>query len=127
MEQKTEKLKPSTPLENIDFEQGLEKKLIDVSSFSKSINNIKEMITNFKDRNSKTRKKNKKTLTTKLKSVDTIVIIATKSSSIKLSPTRVCLIAIPRSISIACRLSIFKKVISEKFMLKNNIKNKKTI
>ena len=45
MEQKTDRLYPSAPLENNDLEQGLERKLNDVNSFNNSIFNIKEMIT----------------------------------------------------------------------------------
>ena len=56
MEQNTDRLYPSAPLENIDLEQRLEKKLNDVNSFNKSINNITEMITYFKDKNNKSEK-----------------------------------------------------------------------
>ena len=65
MDQKCDRLYPSAPLENIDPEQRLEKKIIDVSSFNNHIKNIKEMITYFKDKNnnSKKRYKNYKTLT----------------------------------------------------------------
>ena len=84
---KCEKLYPSPPLENIDLERRLEKKLNDVNSFNNSVNNIKEMITYFKDKNHKSKKKykNYKTLNTVLESVDTIVIIAAMSTSITLS------------------------------------------
>ena len=57
MDQKTDRLYPSAPLENIDLEQRLEKKLNDVNSFNNLINNIKEMITYFKDKNNKSKKK----------------------------------------------------------------------
>ena len=57
MDQKTDRLYPSLPLENIDLEQRLEKKLKDVNSFNNHINNIKEMITYFKDKNNKSKKK----------------------------------------------------------------------
>ena len=50
MQAKTERLYPTAPLENIDLEQRLEKKLNDVNSLNNSINNIKEMITYFKDK-----------------------------------------------------------------------------
>ena len=56
MEQKCERLYPTAPLENIDLEQRLEKKLNDVNSFNNHINNIKEMITYFKDKNNKSKK-----------------------------------------------------------------------
>ena len=122
MEQKTDSLYPSAPFENIDLEQRLEKKIIDVNSFNIHINNIKEMITYFKDKNNKSKQKYKKfkTLTTILKSFDTIVIIATASSSITLSLTRFGLIVIPISCSIACGLSITKKVLYEIVMQKYN-------
>ena len=45
MDQSTERLYPSAPLERNDFEQLSEKKLNDVNSFNTPINNIKEMIT----------------------------------------------------------------------------------
>ena len=56
MDQKTDRLYPSAPLENIDLEQRLEKKLKDVNSFNNHINNIKEMTTYFKDKNNKSKK-----------------------------------------------------------------------
>ena len=104
MEQKTDRLYPSAPLENIDLEQGLEKKLNDVDSFNNHINNIKEMITYFKDKNNKSKKKYKKykTITAILKSFDTFVIIATTSSSITLSLTGISLIVIPIGGASAC-------------------------
>ena len=57
MEAKTVRLYPSAPLESIDLEQRLEKKINDVKGFKISSNNIKEMITYFKDRNNKSKKK----------------------------------------------------------------------
>ena len=60
MDQKCDRLYPSAPLEKIDLEQRLEKKLNDVNSFNNHINNIKEMITYFKDKNNKSKKKYKK-------------------------------------------------------------------
>ena len=115
MERKTDRLYLSAPLENIDLEQTLEKKLNDVNSFNNHISNIKKMITYFKDKNHKSKKKYKKnkTLTTILKSFDTFVIIATTANSILLSLTGKRLIAIPISIATACGLSIGKKVIYE--------------
>ena len=56
MDQKTDRFYPSAPLENIDLEQRLKKKMNDVTSFNNSINNIKEMITFFKDKNNKSKK-----------------------------------------------------------------------
>ena len=80
------------------------------------------MITNFKDKNHKAKKKSKKykMLTTILKSFDTLVIIATKSSSITLSLKGNGLIAIPKSGSVACGLPISNKVLYEINMPKYN-------
>ena len=61
-----------------------------------------------------------KTITTKLKSFDTSVIIATTSSSITLSLTGIRLIAIPISTPTACGLSIANKVIYEIVINKYN-------
>ena len=60
MEQKTNRIYPSAPLENNDPEKRLEKKLKDVNSFNNHINNTKELITYFKDKNKKSKKKYKK-------------------------------------------------------------------
>ena len=57
MEQKTDRLYPSSPFENIDLEQRSEKNLKVVKIFTVSNNDIKEMFTCFKDKNNK-RKKN---------------------------------------------------------------------
>ena len=113
MEPKGERLYPSAPLENIDLEQRLEKKINDVNSFNNSINNIKEMITNFKDKNHKSRKKykNYKTLNTILESVHSIVIIGATSTSITLSITGFGLIILPISAGIACTLSLGNKAL----------------
>ena len=54
MEQRTDRLYPSAPLEKNDLEQRLEKKL-NVNSFNNSNNNIKDMITYFKDKNYKSK------------------------------------------------------------------------
>ena len=59
-------------------------------------------------------------LTTILKSFDTIVIIATTSSSITLSVTGSRLIAIPISAATSCGLSIGSKVVYELVMQKCN-------
>ena len=56
MDQKCDRLYPSAPIENIDSEQRLEKKLNEVNSFNNSINNIKEMTTYFKNKNHKSKK-----------------------------------------------------------------------
>ena len=122
MDQKTDRLYPSAPLENIDLEQRLEKKKNDVNSFNKHINNIKELITYFKDKNNKSKKKDKiyETLTTILKSINTIVISAATSSSLLLSLTGFGLIVIPILSSSACGLSITNKVLYEIVMQKYN-------
>ena len=78
MNQKCNRLYPSAPFErDIDLEQRLEKKLIDVSSFNKSIKNTKEKITYFEDKNNKSKNKYRKykTLNAILESVDTIIEI----------------------------------------------------
>ena len=123
MEQKTERLYPSAPLlGNIDLGQRLEKKLNDVNSFNNHISNIKEMITYFKDKNNKSKKRYKKykTITTILKSFDTVVIIATTSSSITLSLTAIGLIAVPISTATLCGLSIGNKVLYEVVINRHN-------
>ena len=86
MEAKTDRLYPTAPIENIDLEQRLEKKINDVNSYSNHINNIKEVIEYFKHKNHKSKKKYKKyeTITTKIKSFDTLAIIAATSNSITL-------------------------------------------
>ena len=62
MEQKTDRLYPSAPLENKNFhlEQRSERDLNDVNSFNNSINNIKRMITYLTEKNyiSKNKSKN---------------------------------------------------------------------
>ena len=118
MDQKTDRLYPSAPLENIDLEQRLERKINDVNSFNNHINNIKEMITCFKDKNQKS--KNYKTLNTILESVDSIVIIATTSTSIILSITGTGLIILPISAGIACTLSLGNKVLHKLVINKYN-------
>ena len=123
MDQKTDRLYPSAPLEkDINLEQRLEQKINDVNSFNNHINNIKEMISYFKDKNNKSKKKHKKykTLTTILKSFDTIVIIATTSTSITLSVTGIGLLAIPISTATACGLAITNKVLYEIVIQKYN-------
>ena len=123
MEQKCDKFYPSAPvLENIDLEKRLEKKINDVNSFNKHINNIKEMITYFKDKNHKSKKryKNCKTLNTVLESVDSIIIIGATSTSITLSITGVGLIILTISASIACGLSLSNKVLHKLIINKYN-------
>ena len=121
MEQRTDRLYPSAPLEKDDLEQRLEEKLNDVNSFNNHINNIKELITyvKFKNNESEKKYKNYKTLTTIRKSFDTI-IVATTSTSITLSLTELGLIVIPISTGIACGLTISNKVIYEIMMQKYN-------
>ena len=131
MDQKTDRLYPSEPLEkNIDFEQRLGKKLNDVTSFNNHINNIKKNQPFFKNKNIKSKRKNKKykTITTILKSFDTFVFIATTSSSITLSLSGVGLIVIPISITSARALPIGNKVLYEIIINKYNIQQiQKTI
>ena len=126
MEAKTDRLYPSAPLENIDLEQRLEKKINDVNSFNNHINNIKEMITYFKDKNNKSKKryKNYKTLNTILESVDSIVIIAATSTLITLSITGFGLYVLAISAGIACTLSLGNKILHKLIINKYN-KNKK--
>ena len=128
MDQKCDKLYPSAPLlENIDLEKRLEKKINDVNSFNKHVNNIKEMITFFKDGNNKSKKryKNYKTLKTVLESVDSIVIIGATSTSITLSIIGIGLIILPISAGISCTLSLGNKVLHKLITNKYN-KYKKT-
>ena len=122
MEQKCDRLYPTAPLENIDLEQRLEKKLNDVNSFNNHINNIKEMINYFKDKNHKSKKKyrNYKSLNTVLESVDSIVIIGATSTSITLSITGIGLIVLPISAGIACALSLGNKVLHKLILNKYN-------
>ena len=123
MDQKTDKLYPSTPLlENLDLEKRLEKRLNDVNTFNNHINNIKGMIIYFKDKNNKSKKryKNYKALNTILESVDSIVIIAATSTSITLSITGVGLIILPISAGIACTLSLGNKVLHKLIINKYN-------
>ena len=113
----TLKLYPSAPLENTNnnLEERLEKRLSDVNSFNNSVNNIKEMITYFKDVNKKSKKKYKryKILNTILKSVDSIVIIGSTSTSVTLSITGVGLIVVPISAGIACGVSLCNELLYE--------------
>ena len=80
------------------------------------------MITYFKEKNNKSKKKFKKyeTITKILKSFDTLVIIATTSSSFTLSLTGNGLIVIPISTASACALSIGNKVLYEVIRNKYN-------
>ena len=121
-----DRLYSSAPLEKDDLEQRLEKKLNDVKSLNNHINNIIEIITYFKDKNNKFKKKYKKykTISIIIKSFETIVIIATTSSSITFSPTGIGLIAVPISTATACGLSISNKVLNE-MIINKYIKYKK--
>ena len=122
MEQKTDRLNPSAPLENLDLEQRLDKKLNDVKNLKNSIKNIKEMITYFKDKNHKSKKRYEKykILNTILESVDTIVIIGATSTSINLSVTGVRLIVLQISPAIACTISLGNKKLRKLFINKYN-------
>ena len=112
MEQNSERLYPSAPLENIDLDQRREKKLNDVDSFNNHINKIKQMITYFKDKNHKSKKIYTifKTLNTILESVDTIIIIGAMSNSITLSITGIGLIILLISAGIGSTLPLGNKV-----------------
>ena len=122
METKTDRLYPSAPLENIDLEQRLEKKINDVNRFNNHNNIIKEMINYFKDKNNKSKKKykNYKTLNAVLESVDSIVIIAATSTSITLSVTGIGLIVLPISAGIACTLCLGNKILHKLIINKYN-------
>ena len=122
MEQKCDRLYPSAPLENINLEQRLEKRLGDENSFNNHINNIKEMITYFKDKNKKSKKryKNFKTLNTILESVDSTVIIGAMSTSITLSVTGIGMIILPISAGIAGTLSLGNKILHKLIINKYN-------
>ena len=114
MEQKYGRLYRSAPLENIDLERRLEKKINDVNSFNNHNNNIrKKKIIYFKDKNNKSKKRNKKykTLNTVLESVDSFVIIGPTSTSITLSVTGYGLIILPSSAGFAFTLSLGNKVL----------------
>ena len=123
MNQKTDRLYPSAPLQQDDLEQRLEKKLNDVNSFNNSINNIKEMATYFKEKNNRSEKKyeNLKTLITLLESVDTVVVISSIALSVTLSITRFGLIAVPISAGIFCSLSAAIKMLHRLLLNKSNI------
>ena len=56
MDQRSDRLYPSAPLENNVLEQRLERKFNDVNCFNNNINNTKEMITYFRDKNSKSKR-----------------------------------------------------------------------
>ena len=106
MEQKSDRLYPSAPSQNnnIELEQR-KKKLNDLNSLKSSID----------ERIHKSNKTYKKygIITTILKSVDSIVIIATKSGSIPVFFTGNSLIVIPISTGKSCGLTIGNKVIYE--------------
>ena len=122
MEQKLDRFYPSAPLEIIDLEQILEKKLKDVNSFNNSITNIKEMRTYFKDKNHKSKKKYKKykILTTLIQSLDRFVIIATTSTFVPLRLSGNGSLMIPISTGIACGSTVSFKVKYEIVMQKYN-------
>ena len=122
MEQKCDRFYPSAPLENIDLEQRLEKKINDAKSFINHINNIEEMIKFFKDKNNKSKKKykNYKTPDTVLESLDSIVIIGAMSTSLTLLVTGIGLIVLPISAGIASTLSLGNKVLHKLILKKYN-------
>ena len=122
MDEKRERLYPSSPLENIDLEKRLEKKLNEVKKFNNHVNNIKEMITYFNDKNNKSKKRyrNYKTLDTILESLNSIVIVGATSNSITLSVTGFGLGFLRLSAGIACTLSLGNKVLHEIIINKYN-------
>ena len=123
MDKKCDRLYPSAPLEIIDLEQRLQKKLNDVNIFINQINNITEMITYFKDKDNKSKKRkneNHRTLNTSLETVDTNIIIGVTSSSITLSITGIGLIVLTTSAGIGFTLSLGKKVLHKMILNKYN-------
>ena len=120
------KLYPSAPLEPLTaIEERSENEIIDVISFKKSVNNVKEIIAYFKYENRKSQKKFEKYIrkTTILKSFDLFVIIAT-TSTVTLSVTGIGVIVITISTGVACVLTISNEIVYEIVMLKYG-KNKK--
>ena len=87
-----------------------------------TISTTLKMITYFKDKNIKSKKKykNYKTLNTVLESVDSIVIIASTSTSITLSITGIGLIVLPISAGIACGISLGNKILHKLIINKYN-------
>ena len=121
MDERTERLYSSTPLEKYDLGQRLEKKLNVVSSFNIHISYNKEMSTYFKDENYKSKKNQKnETITTIIRIFDAIVIVATTSGSITLSLSGIGLIVLPISSGILCGLTISNKILYQKVMQKYN-------
>ena len=126
MDQKYDRLYPSAPLENIDLEQRLEKKVKDVNKLNRFYENIKGMITYFEDKNYKSKKKYKKykTITTILKPIDSFVIIGATLTSVTLSVTGFGLAIVPISTGIACGISLCNKILHE-IVMKKDKKGKK--
>ena len=79
-----------------------------MNSFNISINNLKQMITYFKNVNSKPKKiyQMYRLLTSKLESVDTVVIISATTKSVTLSFPGVRLFVVPFSARIVRVLSL---------------------
>ena len=84
-----------------------------MNSFKKSVNIFEELFTCLKAKNRKSKKncKNHKTLTLILESVDTIAIIGSTTTSVKLLATGFGLIVVPMSAGISCTLSLGNKVL----------------
>ena len=84
------------------------------------------MITFFKVENNKSKKKYKenKMLTTKLKSIDTIVIKAPSSNYIKFFVTGIGIFAKPKSTATACGILIGNKVLCEIVLQKHIVYEK---
>ena len=122
MDQKCDRLYPRAPLENIDVEKRLEKKINDVNIFNNHNNNIKAKITYFKDKNNKSKKRYKKykTLNTVLESIDSIIITGATSTSITLSIAGIGSIVLPISAGIACTLSLGNKILHKLIINKYN-------
>ena len=126
MEQRSDRLYPSPPLEKDNLEQRLEKKINDIHSFNNSIENIKEMTTYFKDNNHRSKRKyrNYKTLNKILEFVDTVVLFRATSTSLTIAITGIGLIILSKSTGFACTLSFGNKVLN-KIFLNIFFKNKK--
>ena len=125
IEQRTETLYPSEPIEKIDLEQKLEKNQLMLTVLKAISATLKKRLhtSRIKIMNQKVKNENYKTLNTMLESVDTIVLIGS-TTSVKLSGTGICLITLPTSAGIACTLSLGNKVLY-KIIIKKCKKYKK--
>ena len=107
-------------LEPVTTSQGiLKKKMKDVNSFNKSVNDLKETKAYFENRRkSETKYKKHKLIIVVLKSFDAFVIIATTITSVTLSVTRTGLILTPKQTAVAFGVVISKKLKFEIVMQK---------